>query len=123
MEQVYQFKLDPYIHYYDYQLCDEKSDDDDEEEKSTAEYSELVPSVDDESQNSKGRRGSITKSTIFDGKRSPISENEKLKSLNCMQNLAAVVERRRKSNKQLPKSINSCLDEFTKKIAKAKSFH
>ena len=27
MEQVYQFKLDKYIHYYNYELCDEKSDD------------------------------------------------------------------------------------------------
>jgi len=26
MEQVYQFKLDKYIQYYDYDLCDEKSD-------------------------------------------------------------------------------------------------
>ena len=34
MEQVYHFKLDPYIQYYDYDLCDEKSDD---EYDSTAE--------------------------------------------------------------------------------------
>jgi len=52
----------------------------------------------------------------------PIGDSEKMKSINCMQNLAAVLERRSKS-KQLPKSINNCLDEFTKKIAKAKSFH
>ena len=27
MEQVYKFNLDNYIQYYDYGLCDEKSDD------------------------------------------------------------------------------------------------
>jgi hypothetical protein len=48
MEQVHQFKLDPYIQYYDYELCDDKSDDDYsdscvEEEKSTAEYTEQIP--------------------------------------------------------------------------------
>lgn len=50
MEQVYQFKLEPYIQYYDYQLCDEKSDDEfsehnynnygGEEEKTTAEFTD-----------------------------------------------------------------------------------
>jgi hypothetical protein len=27
MEQVYKFNLEKYIHYYDYDLCEEKSDD------------------------------------------------------------------------------------------------
>ena len=49
-------------------------------------------------------------------------QDAKLNSIGYMQSLAAAVERRRKS-KQLPRSINKCLDEFTKKIAKAKSFH
>lgn len=48
MEEVYQFKLDQYIHYYDYNLCDEKSDDDEdishdlgtEEEKATREFTD-----------------------------------------------------------------------------------
>ena len=44
MESVYQFKLDNYIHYYNYDLCDEQSEDeeDTEEGKSTAEYSEQI---------------------------------------------------------------------------------
>jgi hypothetical protein len=42
-----------------------------------------------------------------------------------MQNLAAAVERRwnnkQHSHRRLPRSINSCLDEFTKQLGKAKN--
>ena len=43
MEQVYQFKLEKYIQYYDYDLCDEKSDEYSESDK---EYSHLDNSND-----------------------------------------------------------------------------
>ncbi len=44
-----------------------------------------------------------------------------MNSLNCMQNLAATFERKRK-HKQLPRFVNTCLDELTKKMARSKGF-
>lgn len=56
MEQVYKFKLSPYIdYYYQYDFTDENDEeyshdgDGDEEEKSTAEFSEPLPGNDSES--------------------------------------------------------------------------
>ena len=123
MEQVYQFKLSPYIHFYDYELCDEKSDDEFSEhgeEKATAEFTDQIVN-DTESQNSQGDLTAACIGTITGSNRSSSIDQEKLNSLSCMQNLAAVVEKQ--ANRKLPKSINNCLDEFTKKIAKTKSFH
>jgi hypothetical protein len=69
MEQVYHFKLDPYIQYYDYDLCDEKSDDEyDSTAEGTNPYSASVGS---------------NKST------------DNLNSMNYMQNLADAVQKKR----------------------------
>ena len=35
MEQVYQFKLDKYIQYYNYELCEEQSDDEYSEDENS----------------------------------------------------------------------------------------
>ena len=43
MEQVYQFKLEKYIQYYDYNLCEEKSDEEyseNEDDKVTGEFAD-----------------------------------------------------------------------------------
>ena len=62
--------------------------------------------------------GSISKKT------SPIQNNApRMNSISYMQSLVAATIDRKRKNKQLPKTINNCLDEFTKNIVKAKSFH
>ena len=123
MEQVYQFELDPYIHYYDYDLCDEHSDDEEysEIDKSTVEYTESL----ENDARTANLSAAMNLGSVISNRSSTVAEyidDKKLNSINCMQNLAAAFERQSRKAR-LPKNINTCLDEFTKNIAKAKSFH
>lgn len=101
MEQVYQFRLDKSIQYYDYDLCDEKSDDD---------YSDTEVCEDTTT-----RTREFTDILRQDENNDPLSNfgastNEKSNSMGSKKG-------------KLPKSINDCLDQFTMKMAKTRSFH
>lgn len=100
MEQVYQFKLDKYIQYYDYDLCDEKSDDDysdTEGEETTTKTREFTDVLMRDENDPLSNLGSI-------------ATNEKSNSMGSKKG-------------KLPKSINDCLDQFSQKMAKTRSFH
>lgn len=104
MEQVYKFNLDNYIQYYDYDLCDEHSDD---------EYSDNE--ADNIMDGASKDQTSETDNPFGTGS-SDLSIKEKAMSSGSQSNPS------QKSHK-LPKSIKMCLDGFSEKMAKTKSFH
>lgn len=112
MEQVYKFNLGSYIHYYDYDLCDEKSDEeysDNEEERNRFCFSEhLVRQSDDRTAESENPFGSGSSASF---------PQEKSNSIGVSSHGTT------KGNNRLPKQVKSCLDGFTEKMAKTKSFH
>lgn len=96
MEQVYKFNLDKYIQYYDYDQCDEKSDD---------EYSPENDGEDDNN-NFQAEIGPGTGDIDVPGEKIRLEHSKpsiKIAKLN--------------------KTINSCLDGFSEKMAKTKSLH
>lgn len=114
MEQVYQFKLDKYIHYYDYDLCDEKSDEeysDHEDDRPTGEFLDHVHNDHESDPNFESENN-----PFGTGSSSLSSQKGKSSSHNV-----AGSWRLNHKGKPLPRTINNCLDEFSKKMALAKT--
>lgn len=111
MEQVYQFNLDKFINYYDYDQCNEKSDDEysDNEEKDQAHcFSEEALGNEEPTTESENNPFGSGSSASYPKEKSNSMGSASLKS---------------GKHKQLPKSIKFCLDGFSEKMAKTKSFH
>ena len=102
MDQIYQFKLEKYIHYYDYDLCEEKSD----------EYSEGS----DREDNSCDDRPTLDIDQPIPHKFAHQHSGHSPKKEKNASFLSRKVNKG-KHTARLPRVINDCLDEFSLKMA------